>query len=301
MGIVVLNPPGESRGGNPDPGTPVKGSGISVPTSVATTRYEINGLVLNDRNAIETYWINKIDGLYDADIRDNREVRTDQDGEIFYGNLYSGKPITIDGFITARSYERWLDMKFALIDAFGDIRAETPFVARTGKADRDWMLFIAKTQPISLPDELSEGRFRTPFMISARASKPRIYSVLEETSTLNLGSSNTISLTNKGNREAFLRMRVWGGITGLFITNDASGKIWALKPTTNVEAGSYWDIDFEKNTMSALGGGNMFGNFDQSSDWPLTLLPELAQTLTAGYTSKTSTASINFYWRHTYR
>src|SRR4051812_44185737 len=129
---VVLDPVAITKGtGVPDRSLP--GSGLSIPTSIAKMVFDMRGLIVNNRDDIDRYWLNKIDGLYDAEVRDNRDINADRDGETFYGGLYSGKPLVVDGNIWARRYEKWLDMRSALSEALDDITDEFPLIERTGE------------------------------------------------------------------------------------------------------------------------------------------------------------------------
>lgn len=179
---IVLDPP-QVTFGSGAPGRAIPGSGRAIPTSILGTTYEVRGLRLNNRQDLEHYWVKSLDGLYDSEVRDNREVNPDRDGETYFGGLYAGKPITMEGIIRAHTLEKMLDMQYALTEAFDNLDEEFEFVGRTGDITRDWVAYLAKTGSIALKDEQGDWEFNRAFMIPLRASKPNIFGLQQKSAT----------------------------------------------------------------------------------------------------------------------
>lgn len=155
----------------------VPGSGLAVPTGIESL-YEYNGLIMNVINAVETYLILKVDGLDDADVRDSRENNPADDGEEPGDAYYGGRTIILTGQIQAGSLEKLRDMQYALKAAFAPL-IEMPLIVRTGNWDRDHVVYARKSAKIQMTDEQKDGRWFRDFMITLRASNPRILSYRE--------------------------------------------------------------------------------------------------------------------------
>lgn len=298
---VVLDPPALTRGsGAPD--RSLAGSGLAVPTSLAKTVYDARGLLLNNRGDIDRYWLSKIDGLYDAEVRDSRDVNADHDGETFYGGLYAGKPLTVEGNLWARQYEKWLDMRMALSEAFDDISDEFPLVGRTGDFTRDWVIYVVKTAQISMADYLDGPWFKTDFQLQLRASRPRIYSYQIHSASTNLNTSNFIQVTNRGNREAVPRILLFGAQNNVVINVDTNGQQFRLKPAHPIPAGRYYEIDFDPNNSSIVDdlGVNRFNDYDHTSDW-IELPRNVMTTLEIVSDGRDANAAATVYWQDTYK
>lgn len=296
---IVLDKPQVTRGGGaPDRRLP--GSGRAVPTLVAATMFEINGLVMNQRQNLDYYHIESIDGLYDAEVRDSREINADRDGETFYGGMYAGKPLSIEGWIKAGSRSKLEDMAYALGEAWDDLSVETPLIGRTGDITRDWQVFVVKTQPVAMKDQQDSYEFKRPFMIACRSSKPRIYGVQLKQAAVDLNAGNSVVVENYGNRPAIPRILLFGAQTDVAIANSATNQTFRLKPGWTIPNGRYYEIDFEEGTIFDDLGVNRFDSFDHTSDW-LTLKRESSQTLTVTSSGHTASSAITVYWYDTYK
>lgn len=86
---------------------------------------QINGLNLNDRLRPDRYKIDKISGLGQADIRDNRLGRPAAHGEIVYDSFYGGSTMTFEGRIEAGTLAEVSRMHRDLRAALGPL-VETP-------------------------------------------------------------------------------------------------------------------------------------------------------------------------------
>lgn len=75
---------------------------------------EYNGLTFHDRLFKDVYRLKEIDGIWDADLRDQREENPSNDGELAYDALYGGRTVTLDGQIEAGNILQMRTMQGAL-------------------------------------------------------------------------------------------------------------------------------------------------------------------------------------------
>lgn len=85
------------------------------------SKVHYNGLVLNELLRPDRYYITEIDGLGGPDIRDNREPRPAQHGEIPYDAFWGGNTMTITGYIEAGNLAQATRMERDLSAAFGSL------------------------------------------------------------------------------------------------------------------------------------------------------------------------------------
>lgn len=171
----------------------IKGSGLSK--KGIESIIEFNGVRLNDSSKKDYYSVNKIVGLFDMDIRDNRIPRPNQDGEVPQESKYSGRTITIDGEIVANTREKLLDMETALQMAFYPLE-EKQLVFRTGDIRRDFFISCKKTQPIDIVEEQTGDYHKRVYQITLRASDPYFYSVNDKEAVMNIRIDSTPTLTD---------------------------------------------------------------------------------------------------------
>jgi hypothetical protein len=155
----------------------VPGSGLAVPTGIESL-FEYNGFLMNDITLVETYLILKVDGLDDADVRDTRENNPADDGEEPGEAFYGGRTVILTGQIQAGSLNKLRDMQSAMKSAFVTL-VERPLIVRTGNWERDHFVRARKVGKIQMLDEQKDGRWFRDFMITMRASNPRIFSYKE--------------------------------------------------------------------------------------------------------------------------
>lgn len=87
--------------------------------------YEYNGFVMNDRRVMDRVVLEKVTGFDDPDVRDSREDNPDRDGETAFDAFYSGRTITLQGYIRAGNYARMLYLFGALKSAFNSLTEST--------------------------------------------------------------------------------------------------------------------------------------------------------------------------------
>jgi hypothetical protein len=172
-----IPPPGATAGGGLPDNTAAPGTGIAVPTGVESI-IEYNGLLMNDTTTTDKIRITEIDGLADADIRDARDQNPGFHGETAFDAFYGGRTITLTGRIEAYTLEKLRDMQAALHLAFAEL-SEKPLIFRTGNWRRDHMIYCRKINPISMRESQGNWNFYRDFVVTLRASNPRILSYQE--------------------------------------------------------------------------------------------------------------------------
>jgi phage-related protein len=70
-----------------------------------------DSLVINDRLRYDRYVIDTISGLQGADIRDSRQVRPGDHGEVAYDAYWGGKTVTVSGVMEASTYAELSNME----------------------------------------------------------------------------------------------------------------------------------------------------------------------------------------------
>jgi len=226
--------------------------------------YQYNGLTLNDRSVINKYRITQVGGLAQPDIRDAREVRSGRDGERALQSFYAGRTITLGGRIEAINGQLHglRQMTTALSGAFGTL-TEKPLYIDSGSltGGRDTQIDCRPSQPIAMTDEIKTWYHYRDFLITLRASDPRIVSqTLESQTWTATGTTATSALlythNNEGNYNADTVITLKGPMTN---------PSWVLGSTTfafvggtTIPGGQQWIIDSKAGTVATSTGLNKF-------------------------------------------
>lgn len=261
-----------------------EGSGLAFPTGLATT-FEYNGMIFNKLDQIDKIRVTKIDGLFDADIRDNRENNPSSDGETALDAFYGGRTLVFTGRIEAYRLEKLRDMQQAFREAFVDVGHEYPLIMHTygfisdGEGGfrrgpslaRTGQIYCKKNQPIQMTEEQVDQRFFREFMLTLRASDPRFTSYLPTFIQWESSASGTATdvivaqATNIGNYPAAPQITLTGPLTNPAITNLLSGE--KISFTGTLPAGRKWFIDVGAKTLIDLDGNSMFYLMDVTSQF----------------------------------
>lgn len=287
---VYIPGSGDGRPGN----FTLPGSGYAVPAGLDAV-LEYNGLLLNILQNVDRYRIMSIDGLFDADVRDSREVNTADDGETPYNAFYGGRTIVIAGRIETYSVSKMRDMQQALRVAFSDIRNEYPLYFRTGDFTKDHIIYCKKISPISGLEQQANYRATRDFQVSLRASNPRFLSFYqkffdiypEPTSADNPVEEIAIA-TNSGNYNAQPIFRVYGPNTGVTLTNDRTAESFTIAP---IPFGDYLEFDTIKRTLKNSLGENRWNYLHDDSDY-VNFIPGDNQIFYSG-----DSPHIQIWWR----
>lgn len=258
--FLTLSPPVLSLGQG-SPTDVIVGTKQSGPRGVES-KIEYSGLLMNERGWIDTFIINSIGGLDDADIRDVRENNPDEDGETPFPSLYSGRTLTLSGKIETKTIWKLRDMQQALQQAFNDITQEKPLIFRTNDVNTDMLIYCKKHQKIEMGDQqTTQDHCERAVQISLRASNPRFLSYIEQFVPYNLGLASgagevvIFQVDNRGNYQAQPIFNFFGpldapaaGARAVKIVNTNNGRTFWLKAgissTSLVSAGNYLEVDF---------------------------------------------------------
>lgn len=171
MPVVLFPSPDDYGSGDPD--ISLVGSGNAVPRGIESV-LQFNGLTINDLTVIDKYRLIDIDGLDDADIRDAREEKPADDGEVAFEAFYGGRTIVLTGRIEAYELNKMRDMQEAFRTAFADLNSEFPLYFKTGTSSKDHFIRCKKNQKLTWSDEQKYlNHFFRSFQVSLRATNPR--------------------------------------------------------------------------------------------------------------------------------
>lgn len=140
----------------------------------------------------EDWWIRVlgVDGLWDADVRDERYPRPGRSGEKSFDDFYGGKPITVTAEVRGRHLAGLRQGQRAVQMAFSDLGSHRFYF-------RSWidstLLYVCarKNQPIAMVEAQTDEAYRRSFVVTLRADDPRAYSVNEQCVELVLGSTGS--------------------------------------------------------------------------------------------------------------
>lgn len=261
-----------------------EGSGTAFPPGLETV-FEYNGMVFNKLDQVDKIRVTKIDGLFDADIRDNRENNPSSDGETALDAFYSGRTIVYTGRIEAYRLEKLRDMQQAFRQAFADVGKEYPLIfhaygfipdgqggfKRGPSIERTGQIYCRKSQPITMSEEQTDYRFYREFMLTLRASDPRFTAYLSHFFQWQSPAAGAVTnLTvfqalNNGNYPAAPLITLIGPMTNPAVTNLHSGEV--LSFTGSIPVNRKWFIDVGAKTLLDLDGNSMFYRMDVASQF----------------------------------
>jgi hypothetical protein len=190
--LGLLPPPSGLSSGSP--GVAILGTGTSISPGVDSI-IEFNNLMMNIRNNADAYIVNEVNGLEDADLRDDREVNPQAHGETYFDAFYGGRTITISGYIRAYTLNKLRDMQQALKQALADLSSEMPLIFHGyGDPTADVQIFCRKGAPLQMTEvQTDHNYFRRPFMITLRASNPRFLGMVDQYESADFSIIETFS------------------------------------------------------------------------------------------------------------
>jgi hypothetical protein len=295
----LLDPPSGLGTGSPNDG--LIGTGHSGPRGVEAI-IEYNGLYMNVREWVDTYIVNAIGGIDDADVRDNREVNPGYHGETPFPGYYGGRTITLGGKIQTRTLSKLRDMQQGMRQAFAQLRDDLPLYFRGPSLDLDSMIYCRKSAPIQMAEaQTTLNHFERPFLITLRASNPRFVSSVRKWNEKQFPGATfdaiAFTLLNEGNFEAQPEVELTGPITTLTITNESNGD-W-INLVAAIPAGETWVMDtpyrrfYRKSDNVAR-----FVYLNVNSDW-IMLEPGL-NNIRVTATGLTAASRVVFWHRNTF-
>jgi hypothetical protein len=303
---IALYPAGALLGTG-DAGEAVIGTGDSRIRGVDAV-WEYNGLIMNYRGWYDTYLITDIDGIDDADIRDKREDRPGEHGEIPYDAFYGGRSIIITGKIRAFSLEKMVDMKQALEEAFNEL-VESPLVVHNANPRNDLFVMARKNQKLVIRETQNNFDFTRDFIISLRASREYFQSRIENYAGFTdaqIVANTQLSIAQKGNWQAQPRFVVTGYFPTGFVINlvhpkKGSSQLKLTWPSGTFSASSDFVVDcLNKTITGGPAASNMMQYLDDQSDF-LKLHPGATQVSITPNSTRTATAQAAVYWTDNYK
>jgi hypothetical protein len=271
----------------------VIGTGGSFPTFPCVVQY--NGLILNNTAEFDYFHINSVDGIDDAEVRDNRAVRPNDDGEDAFATAYSGRSLVISGEI--RAYHLWKtdDMKEALKRAFVRNSLSLPLRFALGDPEKDKIIFCKKVAKLEIP--MAQPTMDMPwvnYMIPLRAEDPRILSFQPESVTHGPGE---FAVVNDGNYFAQPTLRFYGPATTLTLAQTFEGSTFAAE-VGPIASGHYLEVIGSKVKDDA--GAHAYNKYSDDSD-RIFLGPGPAENLfTLSGTGVGGGAQVTVQWRHSW-
>lgn len=265
--------------------------------------FTFNGLTLNNKTGDDRYRITQINGLHSADIRDSRENLTSRDGEIASNSYYGGRTITLQGRIESRHnrIHGLRLMQYEMVKAFSPLRESTLFIDCGALGGWDTQINCRQSQPLQMSEEVKSFQHFRDFMITLRASDPRIVS--QEIQTSNYTASGTSvsatisTLNNMGNYYASPVITLVGPLTNPTVT--IGGDIISFKPSTTIATGNSIIIDTDKGTVVDQTGINKYSLLDINTRLPV-LSPGLNPIIFIASGMTAGTSQLNIEYRHSW-
>jgi Phage tail protein len=292
--------------GGGDPDGPLPGSGLAVPAGVEAV-FEYNGLYLNVLNNVDRYKIKSIDGLDDADMRDQREDNPGDDGETAYPSFYSGRPLQMQGTIQAYTLQKMRDMILALEQAFSNIREERPLIIHGLRVEQKVFINCRKNAKLTIQETQNDYRFFRDFLIPLRASNFRFLSLVRPSTTvsgLNAGAASVMSVTNLGSYPAQCAIRLTGGMTAPRVTNLTNNTMVKFEPTVVMTATSVRDISSfqSERWVKDENGNNKYNEITLDSTW-VTLEPGVnnIEFSASAISGSAPQRTLTVFWRHCWK
>ncbi|MBA2725097.1 MAG: phage tail family protein [Actinobacteria bacterium] len=300
-----------------------------------------NGLVLNNRSTIECYWVDDITGFDSPERGITDQASVEETGGLADPGFYGLRTMTLSGYVQAGSYLRAMVMHRALLDSCVGLK-ESPMtigtLAGAGSVFTQPDVYVdcrpsGIVSPFNIQPGFITGLFKVPFTITLRASDPTYKSLIEQhvslvplvvsstgmtfdvafdmffnTALNSQGnpvpgtSGNIVVVTNSGNFDAPVRLRLTGPMTGVVLRNDTTDQTMYF---TNLTAGEYVEVDThsQRGSVRDQTGELKASLLDDRSDW-ITLHGAYdgfsgANTLTLYVDSFDAGALVDVWYRNT--
>lgn len=245
-------------------------------------QFTFNDLVINNLSYADRYRLSKIDGLYDADVRDSREANPSRHGETAYENYYSGRTIVFYGTIESGNLSKLRNMTFDLQQAFADITENSLYISYTGEYDT--YISCKKYSSLDLSEIQDTRRPKRDFLLTLRASDPRYYSSQIQTVSISptidvlegrtyntifnrdysdYPQLDTVTITNNGNYFNLPDIKFIGAISNFVIINYTTGE--RLVVNTSLNSSDYYYYEQNTNSLVDSNGISRISSLDITS------------------------------------
>lgn len=303
--------------------------------------FEYRGLRLNDRSQLETYYVDEVTGFESPDQLTGEQPSVEEDGVLPDVGFYGGRTMTLTGYIYAGTYPQVARMAAALSDALVSL-GESPLLITTAPGGLftmpDMTINCRKADKLMVDTKITQdsrsGLYKQEFTISLRASDPTYKGVAEHTATLipsiinQLGriyprtydleytvpidehgvpiegtGANTSVLHNAGNWKSYPVITFIGQMSGVSLTNQATGL--SIKLSESLGEGQSVSIDTKTGEILDEEGNESASLVDNSSDWVYLEGTRINEGLTGdnpmtlSVASFSGSASVLFSWLDT--
>lgn len=157
---------------------------MAIITPGLESKFTYGGLILNDKSTFATYRLLEIDGLGDPDIRDPREPNPGRHGETVYDAAYSGRTISLSGYIQANNLTELRTMQQTLRSSFASLTEKNLTITNPFDSTKNVTIKCRKSAPIVIKEVQPHSLFKRDFLITLRASDPRFYGITSTTSSI---------------------------------------------------------------------------------------------------------------------
>lgn len=259
-----------------------------------------NGLVLNDRSALDCYWVEDPTGFDSPDRRAGETENVQEDGSLPDLGYFNSRTMTLTGYIQAGTYTKLVQMSRALLNCM------------LGHVERP-LLISSYVDLLTMPDvtincrptekptiataitrDDQSGVFKRNFTLSLRASDPVFLWVGEQSRTLTptsvaaLGRSydrtydlaydvymdasgsptsagSSLTVRNAGNYKATPAITFTGYMLNPTLINNTNG--YRIKLNGAIAAGEFISIDVKSGKIVDGLGNSRASQWDPVSDW----------------------------------
>lgn len=239
-------------------------------------KFTFNDLVLNDLSQPDRYRFSKIDGLYDADVRDQRDTNPSRHGETAYESFYAGRTLALHGTIHAGNLAKMRNMTYDLQDAFSSLDESQMTISFTNETNT--YINCGKNTTLDLAEIQESKKMQRNFLLALRASDPRFYSdptqVISITPTYNTLRGRAynihfdreykgfplldqVTINNRGNASNFPDIKFSGALENFVLINYTTGE--QLVINAKIPSSEYYYYDQNKSELTDFKGVSRIG------------------------------------------
>jgi hypothetical protein len=277
------------------------------------------------------WWVklDKVDGLFDGDVRDERVPVPGQDGEESGDLKRGGKTITLTGRVRALDLAALREGQLAISRAF-DTDEHALFWGMLGAEN----LYIRakKNQKIDMPEQQTTNDYQRGFTIAVRADDPYSYTVAEKSAELVVGavagglrtrliqpvlldypiqtqprtrvyanqsvSSSLVTVENEGPSKTYPVIEIYGPMEDPILTNVTSGRqlVWTGLTLTD---GDFIVVDTKEGLILRGGVSEDYTGFDATQSDFFWLEPGLNDISIVPFSSGSGARAV-VRWRDAY-
>jgi hypothetical protein len=208
-----------------------------------------NGITIGDTSQ---YYIDRLPGFYDINIRTSEDFLTDQDGSKIWNQKYASRELAIEGTLIGTTVADYFEKASDLAKAFS-ITKESKLLTITKWDDASTQKNIY-AKVVSMPriiEEVGQSNFAA-FRIELKAETPFFLSTSSKSGSTAIGTatgiplsipmgipigSNTngqITINNEGDIEAFPSFTISNDLQNPTVTNITTGEFFQIQDTLSI-------------------------------------------------------------------